>query len=153
MIRLRDFARERGVTDRQVQRLLKKYEAELTGKFERRGQNGTWLTDEACDFLIGKMRTSPVVVGDEQQLREQMQLQKENEQLLRENKELWKQIADLNYQLRLAAEEKTEQAKLLTAAEGIKEQLDKAQQDLDQARNELDKLKNAGFWERIRGWK
>ena len=131
MIKLRDFARERGVTDRQVQRLLKKYEAELTGQFERRGQNGTWLTDEACNFLIGKMRTSPVVVGDGEQLREQMQLRKENDALLRENKELWRQIAELNQQLRLAAEEKAEQTKLLADAEAAKEQLEQTRQELD----------------------
>ena len=131
MIKLRDFARERGVTDRQVQRLLKKYETELTGQFERRGQNGTWLTDEACNFLIGKMRTSPVVVGDEQQLREQVQLRKENDELLRENKELWRQIAELNQQLRLAAEEKAEQTKLLADAEAAKEQLEQTRQELD----------------------
>lgn len=131
MIKLRDFARERGVTDRQVQRLLKKYETELTGQFERRGQNGTWLTDEACNFLIGKMRTSPVVVGDEQQLREQVQLRKENDELMRENKELWRQIAELNQQLRLAAEEKAEQTKLLADAEAAKEQLEQTRQELD----------------------
>lgn len=131
MIKLRDFARERGVTDRQVQRLLKKYEAELTGQFERRGQNGTWLTDEACNFLIGKMKTSPVVVGDGEQLREQMQLRKENDALLRENKELWRQIAELNQQLRLAAEEKAEQTKLLADAEAAKEQLEQTRQELD----------------------
>ena len=131
MIKLRDFAREQGVTDRQVQRLLKKYEAELTGQFERRGQNGTWLTDEACNFLIGKMRTSPVVVGDGEQLREQMQLRKENDELLRENKELWRQIAELNQQLRLAAEEKAEQTKLLADAEAAKEQLEQTRQELD----------------------
>lgn len=138
MIKLRDFARERGVTDRQVQRLLKKYEEQLAGQFERRGQNGTWLTDEACEFLISKMRSSPVVVGDGEQLREHMQLRKENDELLRENKELWKQIADLNQQLRLAAEEKAEQMKLLADAEA-------AQQLLEQTRQELDSFKAVGL--------
>lgn len=81
MIKLQNFAAERGVTDRQVQRLLKKYEAELEGLVDRRGQNGTWLTDEACDFLRGKMKSNPVVVGDGQMLREKQQLEAEIEEL------------------------------------------------------------------------
>lgn len=59
MIKLQDFARERGVTDRQIQRLLQKYAAELKGLYERKGVNGTWLTDEACDILCSKMKTPP----------------------------------------------------------------------------------------------
>lgn len=59
MIKLQDFAREQGVTDRAIQKHLKKYEAELEGLFERKGPNGTWLTDEACEFLRSKMVTPP----------------------------------------------------------------------------------------------
>lgn len=59
MIKLQDFAREQGVTDRAIQKHLRKYEAELEGLFERKGPNGTWLTDEACEFLRSKMVTPP----------------------------------------------------------------------------------------------
>ena len=62
MIKLQDFARQQGVTDRQVQRLLRKYAADLDGKYERTGPNGTWLSDEACEILRGKMRQAPVTV-------------------------------------------------------------------------------------------
>lgn len=65
MIKLQDFARQMGVTDRAVQKLLKKYEAELSGTFERKGPNGTWLTDEACEILRGKMKQQPVTVFEE----------------------------------------------------------------------------------------
>lgn len=64
-IKLQEFAKQQGVTDRQVQRLLKKYEAELEGLFERKGPNGTWLTDEACELLRGKMRQQPIAVFEE----------------------------------------------------------------------------------------
>ena len=64
MIKIQDFAKQQGVTDRQIQRLIKKYGAELEGLYERRGQNGTWLSDEACGFLRGKMKTNPVVILD-----------------------------------------------------------------------------------------
>lgn len=60
MIKLQDFARERGVTDRQIQRLLQKYAAELEGLFQRKGPNGTWLSEEACEILRSKMKSNPV---------------------------------------------------------------------------------------------
>ena len=65
MLKLQDFSRQQGVSDRQVQRLLKKYESELEGLFERKGPNGTWLTDEACEFLRGKMKQQPLTVFEE----------------------------------------------------------------------------------------
>lgn len=65
MIKLQEFARLQGVTDRQVQRLLKKYAAELEGLYERKGVNGTWLSDEACEILRSKMKQAPLVVSDQ----------------------------------------------------------------------------------------
>lgn len=62
MIKLQDFAAQQGVTDRQVQRLLKKYESELTGLYQRKGPNGTWLTEEACEVLRSKMKQAPVAI-------------------------------------------------------------------------------------------
>lgn len=60
MIKLQDFAKQRGVTDRQVQRLVKKYASDIAGEVSWQGHNGTWLSDAACDFLISKMRKQPV---------------------------------------------------------------------------------------------
>lgn len=82
MVKLQDFARECGVTDRQVQRLLKKYEAELEGLYERKGPNGTWLTDEACQVLRSKMKQQPIVVGDGEADREFGKLKSKYEALL-----------------------------------------------------------------------
>lgn len=65
MIKLQDFAREQGVTDRAIQKHLKKYALELEGLFERKGPNGTWLSNEACTFLRGKMKQQPVAIFDE----------------------------------------------------------------------------------------
>lgn len=64
MIKLQDFARERGVTDRAIQKLLRKYADEFEGLVQRRGPNGTWLTDGACALLQEKMRQAPVVVAE-----------------------------------------------------------------------------------------
>lgn len=63
-IKLSDFARQQGVTPRAVQQLLKKYECEIEGHFERKGQNGTWLDGTAQDFLRSKMLQKPIVTYD-----------------------------------------------------------------------------------------
>lgn len=65
MIKLQDFASQCGVTDRQVQRLLKKYENDLVGHFERKGPKGTWLDDEACSLLRSKMKVKEIVLTNE----------------------------------------------------------------------------------------
>ena len=101
MIKIQDFARECGVTDRQIQRQLKKYEAELEGLYERRGQNGTWLSEEACEIIRSKMREQPIAVGDGKVARENEELQarvKKLEQLL-----ATKEILLDNAQARVAA--------------------------------------------------
>lgn len=109
MIKLQDFARECGVTDRQIQRLLKKYEEELTGLFERKGQNGTWLSEEACDILRSKMKQLPPAVVDGETARENDHLKnriRELEQMMGEKDKLLtlaqkqvQQAQDLNAQL------------------------------------------------------
>lgn len=74
MIKLQDFARECGVTDRAIQKHLKTYAAELDGLFQRKGPNGTWLTDEACEILRSKMKQLPPAVVDGETVRENDEL-------------------------------------------------------------------------------
>lgn len=62
MIKLNDFAKQMGVTDRAVQKHLVKYADELDGLYQRKGPNGTWLTDEACEILRSKMRQTPAAI-------------------------------------------------------------------------------------------
>lgn len=64
MIKLQDFAKQCGITDRQLQRHLKNHENDLKGHFERKGPNGTWLDDFACDYLKTFMKQQPIVVSD-----------------------------------------------------------------------------------------
>lgn len=76
MIKLQDFAKQQGVTDRAIQKHLKTYASELEGLYERKGPNGTWLTDEACELLRSKMRQMPMTIMDvaavDQELREKL---------------------------------------------------------------------------------
>lgn len=81
MIKLQDFARDCGVTDRAIQKHVKNHEAELQGHIERRGKNGTWLDEYAEEFIRGLMKTAPVVVGDNAQLRKIEELQEKIDKL------------------------------------------------------------------------
>ena len=65
MIKLQDFAKQQGVTDRAIQKHLKTYAEELEGLYERKGPNGTWLTDEACEILRSKMKQAPPAIFEE----------------------------------------------------------------------------------------
>lgn len=84
MTKLQDFAAQQNVTERQIYRLLQKYADELQGLYERRGQNGTWLTDEACEILHSKMRQQPVIVSDGSLARQAEELKAKNLELLEE---------------------------------------------------------------------
>ena len=65
MIKLQDFARECGVTDRAIQKHLRTYADELDGLYQRKGPNGTWLTEEACEILRSKMMKRPAAIIEE----------------------------------------------------------------------------------------
>ena len=83
MIKLQDFARECGVTDRAIQKHLKNHEKNLEGHFERRGKNGTWLDQTAQDYIRSLMVQQPIVVGDAETHREVEALKEENRALLK----------------------------------------------------------------------
>lgn len=65
MIKLQDFAKQQGCSDRNIQKHIKKYAAELEGLYQRRGAAGTWLTEDACEILRNKMKPPSADVYDE----------------------------------------------------------------------------------------
>ena len=75
MIKLQDFARQQGVTDRAIQKHLKNYAEELEGLYERKGPNGTWLTEEACEILRGKMKQAPITIVEPGEREESLKAQ------------------------------------------------------------------------------
>ena len=90
MIKLQDFARQQGVTDRAIQKHLKKYAAELEGHIEKKGPNGTWLDDEACKILRSKMIIRPASLVDpkiESKLQQQELRIRELEEQLRQKEQ------------------------------------------------------------------
>lgn len=177
MIKLQDFATEQGVTDRQVQRLLKKYTDELTGHFERRGSNGTWLDEEACSILRSHMKQQPIVVSDNSVSEHIAELEAENRRLHQKmetlqdllSTALQKQLALQETQFRLEALEDSKRAleaekekyKVLIASEQKRAQeASECQQkaileltDLQRRYNEIEvameQLKSRSWFERL----
>ena len=160
MVKLQDFAKQQGVTDRQIQRLLKKYEEELDGLFERRGQNGTWLSDDACNILRGKMKTNPIVVLENENQEELERLRErikeleerverkdiliESLQAREKEKDCW--IEDMKKE-RLLLEETNRDIRGDMAK--LKAEVTIANATAEHAEKELEKLKNRTFWERL----
>lgn len=136
MIKLQDFARECGVTDRAIQKHLKKHEQELAGHFQRMGPNGTWIDDDAQEFIRNLMVKKSVAVTDRQTLRELEQL-KAKIVLLEERIER-KDILIENLQ-----QTRDEKQKLLDAAERkLLESEEQAQKKIEEAvKTAEDKLK------------
>lgn len=109
MIKLQDFAKNQGVTDRQIQRLVKKYADELEGNIYRRGHNGTWLADEACEILRSKMKQAPVAVFEEDPRAAKLEV---------ENADLRKTLNDVYARLADVLEKSNELQLQLQAAQG-----------------------------------
>lgn len=135
MIKLQDFSREQGVTDRQIQRLLKKYAADLEGLFDRRGQNGTWLSDEACEILRGKMKQAPIVVSDASE--ELNNLRLENKRLLQALNAAKDRVIDLQDQNKDLALKTAQIASLEADNEAARAKAAQAEENAQKAQQEL----------------
>lgn len=122
MIKLQDFAKQMGVTDRAIQKHLVKYADELDGLYQRKGPNGTWLTEEACDILRGKMKQQPLVLGDTQTQTELEDAKKRIEDLLEQKTMQAEKLAALY-------EWKAEKAQLIAEAEQTQLRLMAAEQE------------------------
>lgn len=141
MTKLQDFAAQQNVTERQIYRLLQKYADELQGLYERRGQNGTWLTDEACEILHSKMRQQPVIVSDGSLARQAEELKAKNLELLEELHTVQADMIELQKQnTKLIAE--TARISLLEADNDVKTQkLAAADDERQQLQAEITQLR------------
>ena len=141
MTKLQDFAAQQNVTERQIYRLLQKYADKLQGLYERRGQNGTWLTDEACEILHSKMRQQPVIVSDGSLARQAEELKAKNLELLEELHTVQADMIELQKQnTKLIAE--TARISLLEADNDVKTQkLAAADDEKQQLQAEITQLR------------
>ena len=142
MKKLQDFARECGVTDRAIQKHLKTYAEELEGLYQRKGPNGTWLSDEACEILRSKMKQLPPAVFTpdpsvqelEQDLAEVKILAKEYWEQLKEKEKSMRLLIEQNNDLQLKA---ASVARLEADNEAAREKAAQAEKDAQKAQKEL----------------
>lgn len=150
MIKLQDFARECGVTDRAIQKHLNTYAEELEGLYQRKGPNGTWLTDEACEILRSKMRQQPIGVADTSLVNKNAEL---TEKLLTMHEKLDAMREKMEAQQPILAEYEVTQ-RLLQASEAenksMKDELAGVHQELGAARQEIDRLRSMSIFEFIK---
>lgn len=174
MIKLQDFANQCGVTDRAIQKHLKKHEKELQGHFERKGPNGTWL-DETAQAYIRSLMITRLPITDADTLNELQELKMKNSELQNKindkdkliaqkdflNLELQKRLEDKDKELIeqknkiLQIEEKNEE-KIKAAEDALKNELqEKHNQELAalQQQFEAEKHRKLSFKERLFGVK
>lgn len=77
LVRLRDFAAANGVTERTMQKHLRKLETELAGHYDRRGPAGTWIDETAQQMILSKLQRSLPAVVDTGVLEENARLKDE----------------------------------------------------------------------------
>lgn len=145
--KLQDFAKQQGVTDRQVQRLISKYAAELEGLYERKGPNGTWLSEEACEILRSKMKQQPLSFPkrDEADVRRIEELDGEVQFLrdqINKQTEAVKAVAEANASL------SAQIAKFKELEANNNKKLEDAQKTAEKAISERDILVNGPWGER-----
>lgn len=56
MIKLSDFAKRFGVSDRHARRLAAECESDISGHIEKRGSGGTWIDEVAVEILRSRLR-------------------------------------------------------------------------------------------------
>ncbi len=134
-VKLQDFAKQNGVTDRAIQKHLKKHEAELEGHFWRKGPNGTWLDEFAQMYIKNLLREQPMVVYEHNEKIEL--LEQENKMLLKalnEAKDKVIELTEINSQLNLKA---AETARLEADNEAQKVKVAEAEKNAQKAQEEL----------------
>lgn len=158
MIKLQDFAISKGVTDKAIYKHLNKHKIELDGHYEKKGKNGTWLDEYACDFISSLMISNPIVLGDSEQ-------QKEIELLKRKNNDLADKIIKAQ-EIMLTMKDEMTKLQIVNSSQQLKieHQEEKIKQfdeliannrqlsdELAITRKELEKEKNKGFFVKLFG--
>ena len=72
-MKLSEFASIYKVSERHVRRLIQKYEADMVGHYEQRGNEGTYIDNVGVDILKSKLRTKVEVVVDVSERERQLQ--------------------------------------------------------------------------------
>lgn len=163
MVKVQDFAKEHGVTDRAIQKHIQRHWQELHEHVNRRGKNGTWLDEQAQAFIESLMIQQPVIVSDRAVTEDNERLRAEIDCLRAEVERLNKRAEHLSDKLTESLEERTklqalevEAAKTSGLLEAAQTERDRLREDLAaasaraaEAEQRVQHLKNRTLWQRI----
>lgn len=148
---LRDFAEEKNITLRAVQKHLRNHQGELDGHIVRYGPpRGSFLDEYAQEYISGLLVGNPVAVMDNA-------LQEEVERLQAELAEANKKIVALLEEKNALTERALQAESVKALAEATTHSQERTIQDLETRLTEAEettrKLKGRSLWERItRKW-
>ena len=164
-MKLSEFALNFNVSERHARRLLQENEVELSGHYDRRGREGTFLDDVAVDFLKNKLQKSFDVVINQPSERER-QLESQITELSMRYAAAMEQMVKNAGAVALLEASKENVAKLEARASEAEERAELRERELheleqqfgeERARAEtkvndlqaqLDQIAGAGWWER-----
>jgi translation initiation factor IF-2 len=129
MIKISEFAKRFGVSDRHARRLAADNEKELSGHIVKKGSGGTWIDEYAADYLRRKLR-NPIEIlptPTEEEV-DPAAMEKRIETLQGELLDAYKLLAD-ERSIRLSLTEELGQQRLLAAqTDAEKERADRAEE-------------------------
>lgn len=172
-VRLRDFAEANRISERTVQVHIKNNKEFLESHIERKGKQGTWLDEEAVNFLLdqiqlpnkeevfqptprelqyimqladlnAKLADAERRAGENATAAGKLQLLEEQSDSLRnKNENLQKEVGLLEGFLKNANDE----------IDILKEEKIALEKEIREKATEADLMKNATLWQRIKGFK
>lgn len=142
MVKISEFARQFGITDRHARRLAAENEPDLVGHYEKRGNAGTWIDEVGIEILRSKLRNPleyvPAVVDEVDPAVLKQQIIDLQAQLL----DAYKTIADERSARSDLLLEFGKQQLLAVQTETEKERADRAEERAAQAAAALDQTRD-----------
>lgn len=144
---LREFAAEKKVTMRAIQRHIKNHESDLEGHIVRYGPpKGTYIDETAQEYISELLVGYPMEVVD-------TALQEENERLRNELDELQKRVIQLQDEkaglLERALEAENRRELVETTVTAAEEKILRLESDVRELTEANKKLKSRSLWQRI----
>lgn len=144
---LREFAAEKKVTMRAIQRHIKNHESDLEGHIVRYGPpKGTYIDETAQEYISELLVGYPMEVVD-------TELQAENERLRNELDELQKRVIQLQDEkaglLERALEAENRRELVETTVTAAEEKILRLESDVRELTDANKKLKSRSLWQRI----
>ena len=144
MIKIHDFAMQKGVTPNAIYKHIRNYKEQLQGHISKQGKSGTFLDEYAQEYISKLMIVNPVVISgsgirdlNEKYLKVVEELNQANKRII--------ELLDIKTDQAILLESQKHKEQLLI------EQIEKYDQENKTLKAELEQEKNKGFFARLFG--